>query len=106
MSDQAYEKEDFSHHVTSQGTYFAIFAALMVLTALTVWVAFQDFGAMNVPIAFAIATVKATIVILFFMHVIHSPKLTGVILIGSIVFLGILFVLTFSDYLTRLWSMV
>jgi len=106
MSDQAYEKEDFSHHVTSQGTYFAIFAALMVLTALTVWVAFQDFGAMNVPIAFAIATVKATIVILFFMHVIHSPKLIGVILIGSIVFLGILFVLTFSDYLTRLWSMV
>ncbi|MFA6956352.1 MAG: cytochrome C oxidase subunit IV family protein [Thermoanaerobaculia bacterium] len=106
MSDQAYEKEDFSHHVTSQGTYFAIFAALMVLTALTVWVAFQDFGAMNVPIAFAIAAVKATIVILFFMHVIHSPKLTGVILIGSIVFLGILFVLTFSDYLTRLWSMV
>lgn len=106
MSDKAYETEDFSHHVTSQGTYFAIFAALMCLTALTVWVAYQDFGAMNVPLAFGIAAIKATIVILFFMHVIHSPKLTGVILLGSIVFLGILFVLTFADYLTRLWSMV
>jgi cytochrome c oxidase subunit 4 len=106
MSDQAYEKEDFSHHVTSQGTYFAIFAALMVLTALTVWVAFQDFGAMNVPIAFAIASIKATIVILFFMHVIHSPKLIGVILVGSLVFLVILFGLTFADYLTRHWAMV
>ena len=108
MSEQgkAYETEDFSHHVTSQGTYFAIFAALMVLTALTVWVAYQDFGALNVPIAFAIATIKATVVILFFMHVIHSPKITGVILVGSLVFLAILFVLTLSDYMTRFWSMV
>ena len=106
MSDKAYETEDFSHHVTSQGTYFAIFAALMVLTALTVWVAFQDFGAMNVPIAFAIATIKATVVVLFFMHVIHSPRLTAAILVGSLIFVGILFVLTFSDYLSRLWPMV
>ncbi|MBI2214013.1 MAG: cytochrome C oxidase subunit IV family protein [Acidobacteria bacterium] len=87
------------------GTYFAIFAALMVLTALTVWVAFQDFGSLNVPIAFAIATVKATVVVLFFMHVIHSPKMTAAILVGSIVFLGILFLLTFSDYLSRFWPM-
>jgi cytochrome c oxidase subunit 4 len=106
MSDKAYETEDFSHHVSSQGTYFAIFAALMVLTALTVWVAYQDFGAANVPIAFGIATVKATIVVLFFMHVIHSPKITAAILVGSLIFLGILFVLTFSDYLTRFWPMV
>jgi len=106
MSNDAYETEDFSHHVTSLGTYFAIFAALMVLTALTVWVSYQDFGAANVPLAFGIATIKATIVVLFFMHVIHSPKLTAAILLGSLVFLAILFVLTFSDYLTRFWPMV
>lgn len=105
MSDKAYEQEDFSHHVTSLGTYFFIFGVLMGLTVLTVAVAFQDFGAWNVPIAFAIATLKATVVVLFFMHVIHSPRITGAILVGSIVFLVILFVLTFSDYLTRLWPM-
>lgn len=101
MSTNGFDQDDFPHHVTSQGTYFAIFAALMVLTALTVWVAFQDFGALNVPIAFGIATIKATIVVLFFMHVIHSPKITAAILVGSLVFLGILFVLTFSDYIGR-----
>ncbi len=106
MSNKAYETEDFAHHVTSLGTYFAIFAALMVLTALTVWVSFQDFGGANVPIAFGIPTIKATIVVLFFMHVIHSPKLRGVILLGSIVFLCILFVLTCSDSLARRWPMV
>ena len=106
MSNEAYDKDDFPHHVTSLGTYFFIFAALMVLTIITVAVAYQDFGAWNVPIAFGIATLKATVVVLFFMHVIHSPKITAAILVGSIVFVGILFLLTFSDYLTRLWPMV
>ena len=95
--------EDFVHHVTPRGIYFAIFAALMVLTTLTVWVAFQDFGGLNVPIAFGIAALKATLVVLFFMHVIHSPKLTGIVVVGSVVFLLVLFVLTLSDYVSRLW---
>ena len=106
MDANEYEKEDFPHHVTSKGVYFFIFFVLMVLTVVTVAVAFQDFGAWNTPIAFAIATLKATVVVLFFMHVIHSPKLTVAILLGSIVFLGILFMLTFSDYLSRFWPMV
>jgi cytochrome c oxidase subunit 4 len=92
-----------SHHVTSQGTYYFIFGCLMVLTALTVWVAYQDFGAANVPIAIGIAVLKATLVVLFFMHVMQSPKLTVVVVWTSIAFLGILFILTLSDYLTRAW---
>ncbi len=92
-----------SHHVTSQGTYYFIFGCLMVLTALTVWVAYQDLGAANVPIALAIAITKATLVVLFFMHVMQSPKLTAVIVWTSIAFLGLLFLLTLSDYLTRFW---
>jgi cytochrome c oxidase subunit 4 len=101
----SHDHQDFVHHVTPKGIYFAIFAALMVLTTLTVWVAFQDFGALNVPIAFAIAALKATLVVLFFMHVIHSPKLTGVVVVGSVVFLLVLFVLTLSDYASRLWPL-
>ena len=96
-------KHDFVHHVTPRGVYYMIFAALMVLTVITVAVAYQDFGAWNVPIAFGIATLKATVVVLFFMHVIHSPKLTGVILVSSIMMLVVLFVWTLSDYMTRLW---
>lgn len=91
------------HHVTSQGTYYFIFGCLMVLTALTVWVAYQDFGALNVPIAIGIAVTKATLVVLFFMHVLQSPKLTSLIVWTSIAFLGILFLLTLSDYWTRFW---
>ncbi len=92
-----------SHHVTSQGTYYFIFGCLMVLTALTVWVAYQDFGPANVPIAIGIAVTKATLVVLFFMHVMQSPKLTALIVWTSIAFLGLLFLLTLSDYLTRFW---
>lgn len=103
MSNQAFTEDDFPRHVTSLGTYFFIFGALMVLTVITVAVAYQDFGAWNVPIAFGIATLKATVVVLFFMHVIHSPKITAVILLGSVVFVAILFLLTFTDYISRFW---
>ena len=55
-------------------------------------------------VAMAIAVVKATVVILWFMHVIHSPRLTWIVVISSFLWLGVLFVLTFSDYLTRHWN--
>ena len=55
------------------------------------------------PIALGIAIAKATLVILFFMHVIHSTRLTWVVVASSFLWLGVLFVLTFTDYLTRLW---
>jgi len=95
MSDQ------HEHHVTGIPTYLAIFTALMVLTALTVWVAFQDFGALNDPIAMAIAFTKATLVVLFFMHVRHASRLTKVVVISGFLWLAIFFLFTLSDFWTR-----
>ena len=65
---------------------------------------FLVFGALNTTVAMAIAVVKALVVILWFMHVIHSPRLTWIVVICSFLWLAVLFVLTFSDYLTRHWN--
>ena len=63
-------------HQAPLTSYFLVFGALMVLTILTVWVSRIDLGTMNTAVAMAIAILKALIVILWFMHVIHSPRLT------------------------------
>jgi cytochrome c oxidase subunit 4 len=92
-----------THHIVPKSTYYLIFAALMVGTALTWWVATIDLGAMNNVIMLSIAATKATLVVLFFMHVKYSPKLTGAVIIGSIFWLFIMLVLTMNDYFTRDW---
>jgi cytochrome c oxidase subunit 4 len=92
-----------SSHIAPKSLYYTIFAALMACTALTVWVAFIDLGALNTPLALTIAVFKATLVVLFFMHVKYSPRLTWLVVIGSILWLSILLVMTFGDYLTRDW---
>lgn len=88
-------------HSIGLTTYFAVFAALMVFTALTVWVAFQDFGALNNVIALGIAVVKSTLVVLFFMHVIHSSRLTKILMGVSVFFFLILVAFVFADVWTR-----
>lgn len=90
------------HHQAPLAVYFVVFATLMILTVVTVWVSRIDLGAFNTAVAMAIAIVKATVVILWFMHVIHSPRLTWIVVIASFLWLGVMFVLTFSDYWTRL----
>lgn len=93
-----------SEHIVSIRVYLTIFAALMVGTALTVWAGFQDFpGPLNVIIALTIAVVKATLVVLYFMHVRYSSRLIWLIVAAALFWLVILFALTFSDYLTRGW---
>ena len=92
-----------SGHVSPKTTYYAIFGALMVLTIVTVSVAFIDLGALNFPVALGIAIVKATLVILFFMHVKYSSRLTKLICGTAFFFLMVLFGLTLSDYLSRGW---
>ena len=93
------------HHQASLAVYFTVFAALMVLTVLTVAVSRVDLGALNTAVAMAIAVLKASVVVLWFMHVIHSPRLTWIVVISSVLMLAVLFVLTFADYLTRGWSL-
>jgi cytochrome c oxidase subunit 4 len=92
-----------SEHVVSRGTYFAIFGALMALTILTVWVAYYDLGSWNVIVALSIAVLKGTLVVLYFMHVRYSSKLTWVFVCAGFLWLLILFALTLSDYFTRSW---
>ena len=75
----------------------------MVCTYLTVQMAFLDLGPLNTIVALAIAVFKATLVVLFFMHVKYSTRLTWAVVAGSVFWLGILLVLTLSDYLTRAW---
>jgi cytochrome c oxidase subunit 4 len=91
-----------SHH-GGLGAYFAVFGALMVLTALTVWAAYQHLGIWNTPVALAIATTKAVMVALIFMHLRSSPKLTAIVVGTSVLFLAFLILVTASDYLTRTW---
>ena len=92
-----------TEHIVPTRIYYTIFAILMLCTGLTVWVAFLDLGALNIVAALAIAVFKATLVVLFFMHVKYSTRLTWAVVLGGIFWLGIMFVLTMGDYLTRGW---
>jgi cytochrome c oxidase subunit 4 len=92
-----------SEHIVPKRTYYLIFAARMVFTAITVGVAFLDLGPMNTVVALAIACTKATLVVLFFMHVKYSTRLTWAVVAGSVFWLGIMLTLTLGDYLTRAW---
>jgi cytochrome c oxidase subunit IV len=90
-----------SEHIVSWKIYIAIFAALMIGTALTVWAAFQNFGPFNIVIALSIATIKATLVVLYFMHARYSPKRTHLVIVCAIFWLAIMLGLTLTDYDTR-----
>ena len=90
-------------HVSSKGLYWTIFLTLIVLTGVTVVIARMDLGALNTPMALAIAGFKATLVILFFMGVKYNTPLTKVVAASGFLWLIILFGITMGDYLTRTW---
>jgi len=91
-----------SEHVLSSKLYYAIWIVLMVLTVVTAWVATIDLGPFNTVVALLIASSKALLVILFFMHVKYtSEKLTKMVIVSSIFWLLILLFLSLSDYGTR-----
>jgi cytochrome c oxidase subunit 4 len=90
-----------SEHIVSPKIYIIIFASLMLGTGITVWAAFQNFGPFNIVIALSIATIKAALVVLYFMHARYSPKRTQLVIVCSIFWLAIMLGLTLSDYNTR-----
>ena len=90
-----------SEHIVSPKIYLVIFLTLMAGTAITVWAAFHNFGKFNIVIALAIATFKATLVVLYFMHARYSPKRTQLVIVCSVFWLAIMLALTLSDYQTR-----
>ena len=90
-----------AEHVTSRKIYFLVFGALMVLTLVT-WLAAQvDLGWANDVVALTIAVTKALLVLLFFMHVRYSTRMTILTAAAGFFWLVILIGLTLSDYLTR-----
>lgn len=90
-------------HLVPIGLYVAIWATLMVCTGLTVFAASIDLGIFNIVVALLIATLKGTLVVLFFMHLRYSTKLTMITVIAALFWLFILFSLTLTDYMTRHW---
>jgi cytochrome c oxidase subunit 4 len=90
-----------SEIVISKKTYVVVWASLLVLLAVTVLVSYIHLGWFNAAAAVGIAVIKALIIILYFMHVRYSPKLLWVFVGAGFFWLGILFVLTMSDYFTR-----
>ena len=92
---------EHSEHIVSPKVYITIFLALVLGTSLTTWAAFQNFGRFNIVIALAIATAKATLVVLFFMHARYAERRTRLVIICALFWLAIMLVLTLSDYKTR-----
>jgi len=103
MTDQK-EMEEASHHVVSPVIYIVVGSALLVLTGVTVWASFQEWGNFNAVAALAIACIKAVIVVLFFMHVKYSSKLTKLTVFCGLFTFMALIGMTLMDYFSRAWG--
>ena len=88
-------------YITPKKTYFFVYLALLVLLGATVAVYYFNLGALNLIIALTIAIAKAVLVILYFMHIRYSSRLTQFFALMGFVWLAILVGLTVTDYLTR-----
>ena len=103
MSEQSQHAEH-EHHIVSPRVYLTIVLALLVGTGLTVWASFIDLGPWNPVIALAIACTKAVLVVLFFMHVKYSSKLTKLTIVSGIFIFLALISMTLADYMSRAWG--
>jgi cytochrome c oxidase subunit 4 len=94
-----------SEHVASIKSYIAIFVTLLVFTGVTIAVAYVDLGVMNTVVALAIAGFKASLVVLYFMHLKDSHPLSKLFWVAGLLWLAILLTFTMNDYLTRGWQL-
>ena len=92
-----------SEHILPTRVYYTIFAILLLCTFLTWRIAYFDLGPLNIVAALGIAVFKAVLVVLFFMHAKYSTRLTWVVALAGVFWLGMLLALTMGDYLTRGW---
>jgi len=90
-----------SEHIVTRKTYVVIWALLMLFTALTFGLSYLDLGPWSAVIAVVIAATKATIIALFFMHIKYADRLTKLVALAALFWLGIMFVLTGTDFFTR-----
>jgi cytochrome c oxidase subunit 4 len=93
-----------SHHVIPLRVYYLIFATLILMTLITVEVAFWNLGLLTFWVALGIASFKATLVVLYFMHVRYAHQMVWLFAAAGFVFLAILLVLTLNDPMTRGWQ--
>ena len=98
MSTHSHVEE---HHITNNKTYFIVWAALMVMTAITVYVSYINFGILNIVIALVVASIKATIVALYFMHLKFEDSITWVFALFPLSLLALLIGMTITDTFTR-----
>ena len=90
-----------SEHIVPLKTNIAVWLTLMVLTGVTAGVAFIDLGPFNTVVALVIATCKALLVVLIFMHAKYAPERTKLVIIAGIFWLALLLFMTLSDYASR-----
>lgn len=90
-------------HLREDRTYYLVFGGLLALTCLTAGLSFLELGAWHVPVGVMIAVGKAMLVGLFFMHLLHGPRLSWLAVAAGVFWLGILVALTLTDYETRSW---
>lgn len=95
---------DTLNHIVPPTTYMIIGALLLVLTGVTVWASYLELGVFNPIVALFIACLKATLVILFFMHVKYSSKLTKLTVGAGLFTFATLIAMTLSDYISRAWG--
>ena len=92
-----------NQHAASIRTNIVVFVLLLVLLLATVGAAYAPLGPLHFPVAMAVAAIKAVLIALFFMHALHSHRLTLVICVASLLWLAIMIGLTLSDYHSRGW---
>jgi cytochrome c oxidase subunit IV len=99
------EPTHHSEHIVSPRVYGMIFGALLILTATTVGASYLELGQFNVVVALAIACIKAVLVILFFMHVKYSSRLTKLTVAAGFFTFFVLITMSMTDYISRAWGM-
>ena len=99
------EPTHHEEHVVGPKVYGLIFAALLILTASTVGASYLEMGAFNVVVALAIACIKAVLVVLFFMHVKYSSRLTKLTVAAGLFTFMVLITMSMTDYISRAWGM-
>lgn len=100
-SEHSHAEHSHSEHISAK-THFKVFIALIVLTIITVLAPFVEMGWMNTPVAFLVATIKGSLVLLFFMHLIDDEKTNIVIILSSFFFLFLFVFFTSLDIFTRI----
>lgn len=113
-TESDHPETDHEHHIVSPVVYLTILLCLLVFTGLTVWASFIDLGEWHIAqgvtlfwnpvVALAIACTKMILVVLFFMHVKYSTKLTQLTVGSGLIMFLVLVGMTLSDYMTRAWG--